>query len=506
MQTTSSRYDELAAAPVRPVTARLLMSFDKVFDDNVDFFTVGTSTIGGTDVIKGDGDVVQEWDKYTYADYSDRLISAERTTQTDSPYSVTMSMLDITLNNDDNFFTPGAGSIIDDYILPQRPIKLYEGFGGDDLPIFIGLTNSMPERNENDKTVTFHCVDFLKSIMARPLSEEIIYQDMSTDDILSALFTNVGLTAPQLELDQGFNFIDFAYFEKDMKIGTAVNKLMQAELGRLFMDETGTIRFKNRQNYSATPVTTYDESNVVNFKTSQESEVINVVEITSKVREVQESQLIYKLSGTLEINASGTTELFFNFEDPVTTMETITNFTVNTENDGDGTNITSSVTVTDTDLFSKSVKVTFTNASVFKGFLRELSIYGTPAKVIREVYVREQDDDSVAKYEEQSEEIKNDFFVDAGTATSRAIILLNDFAEANEISEQTVVGNPALQIDDAVNLDNLRGFDGTYVVTKIVDKISPFKYEQRIKVKRRVFDSYFTIGISTIGGTDKIAP
>jgi hypothetical protein len=69
----------------------------------------------------------------------------------------------------------------------------------------------------------------------------------------------------------------------------------------------------------------------------------------------------------------------------------------------------------------------------------------------------------------------------------------------------TVKGNPALQIGDAVSV-NVWGFSGTYIINKIINRWADGKFTQILTVRKRVFKTYFTIGISTIGGTDVIAP
>lgn len=106
MQTTSLAFRGHASADVRPLSWQCLMSFRKDFDSNIDFFTIGVSTIGSTDIIKGVGDVIQEWDKYDYEDFSDRLISMEWVRDQDSVSSVSLAMADIVLDNHDGLFIP----------------------------------------------------------------------------------------------------------------------------------------------------------------------------------------------------------------------------------------------------------------------------------------------------------------------------------------------------------------------------------------------------------------
>src|SRR5690606_40680319 len=62
---------------------------------------------------------------------------------------------DFTLNNYDKYFTPHSTSPIEEYILPKRPVRLLQGFDGENLQQFVGLTQGMPEVDEMSATASF---------------------------------------------------------------------------------------------------------------------------------------------------------------------------------------------------------------------------------------------------------------------------------------------------------------------------------------------------------------
>jgi hypothetical protein len=344
MQVVSTEFENRAKGFVRPLSWALLMSFPRNFDDSIDFFTIGVSSIGGTDIIKGEGDVLQEWDKYDYSDYSGRIISMEWTRQEDHLSSMAMSTADITLDNTDGYFTPNGGSVIEDFILPYRPIKLFAGFGGENVPVFVGLTEKMPEVDERNKTVKFHCIDFIYSLYNRPLTETVMLENVRTDEVLDELLQLAGLTTNQYDLDIGFNIIEFAYFPKDTKLGDAITELMEAEMGRFYLDELGIIRFNNRQNFSNDPVWAFSPNNLLDVQTSKQDDIINVVEITAKVREVQANQKFWELQAPVYIPAGELVDIWADFEDPVTEVDepeyiataTTSSYTTNEVQDGSG--------------------------------------------------------------------------------------------------------------------------------------------------------------------------
>ena len=248
MQTVTALFNQKANNAMRKLTQRVLMSFPRAYNASVSFFTIGVSTIGGADIIKGDGSVVAEWDKYQYDDYTNRIKSIEITRTEEMVNSTTLAQADIVFENHDNYFSPSRGSTIQNFILPYRPVKLFGGFGAEAIPQFVGLTEKMPTIDEKGKTAAFHCIDFMYSLFNRPLDSAVMYQNKRTDEILASLLVAFGITPTQYSFDTGFNIVTFAFFDKGQKFGDVVKELMEAEMGRFFMDEQCIKRLKNRQN------------------------------------------------------------------------------------------------------------------------------------------------------------------------------------------------------------------------------------------------------------------
>lgn len=514
MQSTSLQFAARAVGNMRRLAWRALLSFEKNFEAGIEFFTIGESLIGGDDIIKGEGDVVQEWDKYDYTDFSNRVISMEITRQEDPVSSAALAYSDIEMRNHDNFFTTGAGSSIDGFILPYRPIKLYMGFGEESIPQFVGLTEKVPVLDEKAKIASFHCIDFLSSLYNRPLDESALFLGYRTDEVLEEIMAMVGISVSQYEFDIGFNIIPFVYFKKGDKVGNVVQKLMQAEMGRLYMDETGMIRFKNRQNYSDTITYNFATNNILNAEKASPDSVINVVEVFSKVREVQENQKVWEMQAPVSVPPGQTADIWAEFSDPVSTADdpdyivgALTSyFAVNTQPDGSGSAVPTDVVLDSSSLFSTSMRMTFENTGIGNAYITDLVIFGTPAKIVKEIYVKEQDDTSVGKYEEHVLTIENDYIQNESDATSLALKLLIDYAEPSAVIDRLEVkGSPAIQIGDLVEC-NLNGVIDTYNIIKIINRFANAKFSQILTVKKIDIYTYITIGVSTIGGDDVISP
>lgn len=510
MLSRSATFDSVANGQMRRLAWRASMSFDKTFDPSLEFFTLDQSVLNGTDLLApSDNNVIQEWDKYEYTDYSNRVIGMEWQREEDFPYSMNMAMADITFNNTDDFFTPNSGSPIDQYILPKRPIRLLSGFNGEVLPAFVGLTEKMPSVEESTKQASFHAMDFISFLFSKPLDQTVIYEDMRTDEILEELLQLVGLTSGQYVLQIGFNKIPFTWFPIGTKLGEAFRQLMQAEMGSLYMDEMGIIRFENKNARSTTPVYYFDESNTHDIKISTDDEIINVVEIKANVREVQTLQPIFNLSsggGSDQILAAGgSTVIFYQFEDPVTSVVDIDFFTANSASDGSGTDLTSDISVTDLDVFDTAIKVTWANTSNQDAFLTALTVYGTPAPVVRQINYRDQNDTSVDNYEEKVLTIENDYIQTDSAAESMASIILDYYSEYGGVVEIETKGNPALQIGDCISV-SVRHTVGNYIISKITNKLMGGKFSQILTAKVQRARTFFILDQSLLDGTDVLSP
>lgn len=512
----NSTLQGLAEGNVRKLNWRLMMSFDKTYLSSVSFFKVGNSgsTIGGPDIIPGTNSVVQEWDKYQYTDYSDRVISIDLTREVDQVSSVTMCFGDIVLNNYDDYFTPEGTSPISSNVLPFRPLRIYEGFGDQLVPVFIGLTDGTPVIDEKAKTVSFHIIDFLFSLIDKTVDEMLFLSNVTTDVAISAVLVAAGLSANQLILDTGFNTLSYFSVARGSKVIDVLKQLVDAEQGRLYMDEQGVIRFKNRQNYSNTNVMNFDAyHNIISAIRTREDSIINVVEISSDVRELSANQSVGQNTTAVRILAGSTATIWVDFSNPVAAVDTpivgggTSSYTVNTAADGSGTADTTHVTLSSGTLFSRAYKAVFANSYTTDLYITDLTMWGTPYLVVEPLFVRQTDATSIAKYGERPLQIQNDFFQNESDAESKASIILDQYSTFAAVQQIDIKGTPALQLDDPIQVDIFGRRQNSRIV-RIQSSMAGGKYSQNLRLKVFTPRSYFMVGNngSQVGGTDYLAP
>lgn len=506
MLSTSLRFRQLAAGHVRPLSWAFRASFDKAFDPSVTYFELDSSVLDGIDILAADEDtdVITEWSKYIYENYDRRVIGLEWTSELDFFSSITASMADISLNNYDGFFTRGGESPLAPYLLPRRPIKILAGFGGEVLPQFIGLTEKAPVVDRIGRTASLHAEDFLTFIFAKRLDQSQLFLDKRVDEILEELFDLAGVIPSQMQLDIARTTVPYAFFDKNTTIGYAVGELMKAEMGSLYMDETGIIIFRNRLRQSTGSVYTFNEQNIIDYDNSDESKIVNSVSVKAEVREVQPLQVIFNLSEKIFIPGGETVSRFFQFNDPVTSVADIIAYTANSEEDGSGTDLSGVVNIVSQTLFSNTLLVEMENTGSVDAYMTGMTIDGTPVKIARKVDVIEKDQTSIDEFEEQTLEIASPYIQDESQAESIALTIVRHFKDYGNTITMNVKGTPAVQLGDVV-LVQIDDIDDTFIIQKQEKQIINSRFGHRITAQKYDIPTYFQLDVSTLDSEDELA-
>src|SRR3990167_9558119 len=98
--------------------------------------------------------------------------------------------------------------------------------------------------------------------------------------------------------------------------------------------------------------------------------------------------------------------------------------------------------------------------------------------------------------------IDNQFIQNQDWADSFAEVLLEDYAQVENLQKITIRAIPELQLGDLISWQGR--YWRIYDIKTSLDPGSGFI--QELTMLQRTIRQYFRIGISTIGGTDKIAP
>ena len=517
MISVADEFHRLARGQViQPIVAPYI-SFAKDYDPDVTFFTLDQSVLDGPDILTmDDPSPLQIWDLYNYIDYSDRLVSMTLSRSVEFPYTVQIAQADITFDNHDGYFTHGSGSAIDQYNLPGRPARIYAGYRGQGaVPQLVGMTAQMPDINQGSRTADYHVDDFLSQICESSLSEVVDMRDATTDQVLAAIVEQFGLTSSQYSFETGSNTIPFVFFDIGQDAGEAIRKLVQAENGRFWLDETGILRFQARGSFENTTAMTFDDYSIIDIRPSDDSQMVNRVRIEADIREVQEYQYVYTKSSSGNSTGSNLWVISHNFTNTIScslqdpcydvqnpTLGKSSSVSWFTCKDSNGDPVTTGVSATST-LTSNALIVTFTNTNNFDVEIDELQLYGEPAKVTNRLEYEAYDDTSVEEYGEHLLEITdNQFFQSDEQADLYARYMLYERANYNPVLDVDVKGDFSLMLGDIVELRTEGEFAGTYIVDGINWEAGAGYLATTLKVHQYNAPSYFTLDESILDGTD----
>lgn len=533
MQTVSSGWGNKTAQGKRNVGYGVLVAWMRTVNSGVKFFTINQSTIGGSDIIKGGGSFVTFFDKYQYDDVTPFVTSISVQKNIGQyPYGVIMAQADVELDNTTKKFLPGFDTTIGSGILPNRPIKISVGIEDEYMKLFTGFT-SQPVVTLNNRMVNMHAFDAFNFINGYRSSISGAFVNAPFQNIVASGMQEMGFTSTQYVIDKSLqqNIGYLATYDKTW--GEIFKKGTEAEQALMFVDETGIIRFWNRQHFlTASGVQrfhlSYSKLSDINW---QNTAVINDVIVKALPRAVQARQKIWEADGSIELDPGVDTEYFIDFSDdfgelPVTSVtipKYITTasgsqsyYATNEFEDGSGLARNGNVQLLDAYSFGTTYKLTFRNTFTSKLYLTQLAIYATPAKVTQVIQERYQDATSIENFGRNPANngepltIENNLIQDASTAHSLAYTLVNEYKSPGKryLCPVAVQSDPALQIGDAGTLfiqdtNELK----TVYITGITNTIMRNgDYGQILEVEERTIKSYFTINQSKIGGTDSIAP
>lgn len=506
-------FDTMATASMRVLRHKLEISWLRNQNLSLNWAVVGTSLVGGIDIIQGLTDVLVKPDLFSYNDESDYALKLEYERILNEPLGgISLAQADVTLDNTNLRFTPEYSQTIGTAILPNRPIRMNIGFyvkGQDKLISIIKGLTWRPEEDKAGRSVKVHAFDYIQYLNQYPL-EKAIYQNQRSDQIIDDILTTIGYSTDQYELDQGLNTIAFAWFEKGMTAGERIRKICEAEEAHFYQDESGVLRFENRRHYSQSPhgttQWTFNADDILAWEEDKNVDIINRCIVKGKPREALSVDVeVWRDSIAEEIERGDTLTIWADFENPCVSLVTpvaTTDYLANTASDGSGTNKTSNISIIFT-AFTKAAKIEITNNAGEKVYMTKLLVRGRPAVVYSEIEQVYQDNDSVAKYETKQLEIENDFIDNDDFAYYLARTIVRKYKDLLKRIRILAKGIPHLQLKDKVRVqDKDLNTYTNYRVMKITGTLSPGDFTQWLTLREIVVgeaDAWAIVGTATVG-------
>lgn len=458
-------FASMATATVRPLKARLLIAWtrEQVVQS---FAVVGTSLVGGADIVQGVGDnVLNNADLYSYFDETDRVMRIEYERHLIEPLGGSaIAMATIVLDNTDLRFTPDYNATIGTALRPNRPIKIFMGFdvGGIErtVPIIEALS-LQPKEDKLNRTVTIQANDFITFLDGLP-QETSTYIHKRTDEIIADILARAGIGSSNYELDKGLNTVAYAGFGVGDFAGESLKKLAEAEGGIFYQDELGRYRFENRNKNKQAPYTevqwTIEPKDILEWQVQDSSKIINHMIVSGKPRSLKGEVEIWRDGQEEGLVPGYTLKITAKFRDPVASIsapEAFLDYQALSGPNGTGSDITNDVDVS-VEAFTNTAEITITNNHpTAVAHMWYLKLRGTPATVdyeISEVYI---DNDSVGTYNENQQQVSNDFIQSTEFAQQLAQVIVDRYKDPMSVLRLKIRGVPHLQLRDKIRVKDM---------------------------------------------------
>lgn len=522
MQTVTNAFTAEEKDQVRRIARNLQVSWKKESTLDNRTFTIGVSTIGGNDVIGINPGSIGSPSNYRYFNESAYVTSLAWERGLSMPLGgMSKALAEARLDNTSGRFTPrymGGSSELFTADPLRAPMIINAGFVADQvdnlIPQFAGVISKLPVIDMRRKEVRVEAADFIDYFQNKYLDQESMFTGLRTDEVMETMLGTLGLNTAQYDLDPGINVIPFGHFPKGTRYSDIFHQLAESENGHFYQAETGIFRFENRQHWDSAPYNQIQRivltGQVIQAEAPSDDHLINVVEVRAPIRQKQPLQTVFTLPilSAIQVPGNSSIEKFFEFQDPVLQLIDPTYggsnsfFIANSQENEGGSNLSSNISVTNIGSFAQAVKYRITNSSPTTAFITQFVLAARVAKTISSLYYREKDDSSVTAYQERTLVIDNPYIQNEDWAASLSRMILNDYSEIENLQRITIRAIPELQLGDLISWQGRywRVFD----IKSTLDSSTGFI--QELTLLQRTITTYFRIGISTIGGTDKIAP
>ena len=402
----------------------------------------------------------------------------------------------LTLDNYDRRYDPwyAAGPLYGN-LLPGRDVKIRIGYVGYIAPYFGAIISSVfrgkisdivISQDRSDPICTIKVVDGWQ-LLSDARSTIELQTDATSDLLIDAVLDDVGWpSAWGTDLDTGSDTIPYAWADDRDAFGV-LHDIAESEMGLVYVGADGKFYFVNRHNLLlAASSVTVSESEVGNDpEISNPWEYIrNIVRVQANPRALGSETEIWRLDEIRLLTPGQSITVWGSFRDsnynltiaqdvvePVAT----TDYTMNTDSAGGGTDLTASFTVTAT-IFAGSVKFVITNGhATLAGYITLLKVRGKPLELLNVAAAISEDTSSQAIYGKRELKLDLPFQQNTNVATDLADWIITWIASAQPVLVIEIINRPVLQF--YYDLGTLITFQGAYMGVDQTFRIGQITHE-----------------------------
>lgn len=476
MQTVSTQFTTAVNAANKVPQWGCLISWKKNISSSVKFFTLDQSHLDGPDKLKGSGSTITFFDKYDYQNESIYVKSFKVTRKiSNRPWGVIMATAELELNNTTKRFMPDYDGDIGAYVgLPERPIKLSMGYGGEQVKLFTGYTNRPDSQlvKRVTKITAYDAMTYLSGVK----SNLGAFVNTPMHEIIEALLIEQGFGTDQFVIEKSLQQNIGYFMPRGKFVADILNEFCEAEAYTMFCDEDGLIRGWNRLHLlgNKAPLWTFTYSNMTDVAWSSAPIINSAVYIAKPFKPAPWNKIwrMDQASDETLVPPGGTVNIIASFRDesgdfPAINVDAPVHVSLNAgssiyytnyNQDGSGATGAAYISLSSVYNFGNEYLMTFANSGGVPIYITGIQLFGVVARINIVDSKPQEAVNSIAKYGinpengKQTYEVSNGLVQDAATANTMAWLLANTYAEP--LSRMTISNFvvPHLQYGDAVNV------------------------------------------------------
>jgi hypothetical protein len=296
----------------------------------------------------------------------------------------------LALDNHDRRYDPWyATSPLYANVQPGREVRLRvkNGSAGSTYNLFRGKVDEIPSTGgRRDPQVQLKASDGWRLLSDRQATV-VLRTNTTADVLIDDVLDDIGWpTTWGQSLDVGSDTIPYGWVN-DQAAFDAIHDLSESEMGLTYIGGDGKIYFKSRHTLlleaAALALTQSEVGDEPEINNPWDA-VKNKVSVRAYPRQLASLGEIWRLDEIRAVTPGSSVTIWGTFRDQnynetiaqnVVSPAATTDYTMNTQADGLGTNLTASFTVT-ASIFAGSVKLVVTNGSAYEGYITLLKIRG----------------------------------------------------------------------------------------------------------------------------------
>lgn len=299
------------------------------------------------------------------------------------------------------------------------------------------------------------CID-VANLLQRTINSSL-QVDTQAGSLAALIASQTGLPSGTFSQDTITDGVPFAFLD-DISAGEAFNRIVKAGAHFLFIDGDGTLKLTGRDVDSASPtiVASFQNEGIKLDYLLPIDRVINDVRVRGQTRKAFAVTSVAQLADQPAVAASRAITFRLNYQDPdnqesplpvqsLVTPVSSTDWQLNTQADGGGTDKTSAGSLSLVELFATSAKFEITNTDSAQVFVNKFFVRGGPLRREPVFAGTDVNSDSQVKFQRRTFELESDLvddfnftqnyaeFLEATYSDPTAVI---DFSLRNQIPEQ----------------------------------------------------------------------